>query len=208
MSDNVHVHPTAEVAEDAQIGAGTRIWHQAQVREGAVIGRDCVLGKGVYVDHHVRLGDRVKIQNYVSIYHGVTLEDGVFVGPHACLITDRHPRALTPEGRVKRAGDWVGGKVWVGTGASIGAGAVILPDVTIGRHAMIGAGAVVTSDVPDYGLAVGNPARVVGYACLCGHRLERRHESASAPGEPALYRCPVCGRAYHLPELGTNHSDG
>ncbi len=208
MRDDVHVHPTAEVAEDAQIGAGTRIWHQAQVREGAVIGRDCVLGKGVYVDHHVRLGNGVKVQNYVSIYHGVTLEDGVFVGPHACLTTDRHPRALTPEGRVKRAGDWVEGKVLVGAGASIGAGAVILPDVTIGHHAMIGAGAVVTSDVPDYGLAVGNPARVVGYACLCGHRLERVHEPAPMQGEPVPYRCRTCGRTYHLPELRTGQSDG
>lgn len=208
MRNGVHIHPTAEVAEDAQIGAGTRIWHQAQVREGAIIGRDCVLGKGVYVDHHVRLGDGVKIQNYVSIYHGVTLEDGVFVGPHACLVTDLHPRALTPEGRVKRVGDWVGGKVWVGAGASIGAGAVVLPDVTIGRHAMIGAGAVVTSDVPDYGLVVGNPARVVGYACLCGHRLEQISESAPAHGEPVLYRCGTCGRAYRLPALRMGQSEG
>jgi UDP-2-acetamido-3-amino-2,3-dideoxy-glucuronate N-acetyltransferase len=207
MSDRASIHETAEVAEDAQIGDGTRIWHQAQVREGAVIGRDCILGKGVYVDHHVHIGDGVKVQNYVSIYHGVTLEDGVFVGPHACLITDRYPRALTPEGQLKGVEDWVGGQVLVGVGASIGAGAVILPNVTIGHNALVGAGAVVTASIPDHGLALGNPARVVGYVCLCGHRLEQVEESAPKLGEPALYRCNTCGRTYRLPELRKSQSD-
>ena len=44
------IHSTADVSDDAQIGDGTRIWHEAQVREGARIGRECILGKGVYVD--------------------------------------------------------------------------------------------------------------------------------------------------------------
>jgi len=201
MNDAVYIHPTAEVAADAQIGPGTRIWHQAQVREGAVIGRDCILGKGVYVDHHVRLGNGVKVQNYVSIYYGVTLEDGVFIGPHACLITDPYPRALTPDGRLKGPEDWFRGEVMVGAGASIGAGAVILPDVTIGRHAMIGAGAVVTKDVPDHGLALGNPARVVGYVCICGRRLEREAQGPARANGRASYRCTACARTYLLPMI-------
>ena len=88
------IHPTAEVSGAARIGEGTRIWHQAQVREGAAIGRNCIVGKGVYVDFDVSIGDNVKIQNGAQLYHGVILEDGVFIGPLACLTNDRFPRRL------------------------------------------------------------------------------------------------------------------
>ena len=74
--DSVFIHPTADVSPRATIGDKTRIWHEAQVREGAVIGRDCILGKGVYVDRDVRVGDRCKLQNGVFVYHGFNLEDG------------------------------------------------------------------------------------------------------------------------------------
>ncbi len=176
------IHPTAEVSPQAVIGAGTRIWHQAQVRERARIGRECIISKGVYVDFEVIVGDRVKVQNYASLYHGVTIEDGVFIGPHACLTNDRYPRAVTPEGELKQDADWEVGRITVRYGASIGAGAVILPGVTVGRFALIGAGAVVVDDVPDHGLVVGSPARLIGYVCRCGRRLT-----------PAQRRCPLCG---------------
>ena len=79
---NVRIHPTAEVAESAQVGAGTRIWNQAQVREGARIGAGCTIGKNVFVDFDVVIGDRVKVQNNASLFHGLTVEDGAFIGPH------------------------------------------------------------------------------------------------------------------------------
>ena len=167
------IHPTAEVSSLATIGEGTRIWHQAQVRERAKIGRSCIIGKGVYIDSDVVVGDRVKIQNGASIYHGATIEDGVFVGPHACLTNDKLPRAITPDGELKGDADWQVGKILVQYGASIGAGAIILPGVTVGRFAMVGAGAVVTRNVPPHALVVGNPAKLAGFVCACGHHLER-----------------------------------
>jgi UDP-2-acetamido-3-amino-2,3-dideoxy-glucuronate N-acetyltransferase len=167
------IHPTAEVSSLATIGEGTRIWHQAQVRERAKIGRSCIIGKGVYIDSDVVVGDRVKIQNGASIYHGATIEDGVFVGPHACLTNDKLPRAITPDGELKGDADWQVGKILVQYGASIGAGAIVLPGVTVGRFAMVGAGAVVTRNVPPHALVVGNPAKPAGFVCACGHRLER-----------------------------------
>src|SRR6187200_2427634 len=102
----VRIHSTADVSPDAHIGAGTSIWNQAQVRERARIGADCVIGKNVYVDVDVVIGDRVKVQNNVSLFHGVTVEDGVFVGPHVCFTNDRIPRAITTDGALKTDADW------------------------------------------------------------------------------------------------------
>jgi acetyltransferase-like isoleucine patch superfamily enzyme len=167
-------HPTADVSTEAQVGARTKIWHQAQVREGAIIGTSCIVGKDVYIDFDVVIGENVKIQNSALLYHGVTLEDGVFIGPRACLTNDRFPRAITPEGQLKTDSDWTVGPVKIRYGASIGAGAIILPNVTVGRFAMVAAGAVVSRDVPDHGLVIGVPAYLVGYVCRCGHRLELR----------------------------------
>src|SRR5689334_13171849 len=77
------IHPTADVSPEAEVGEGAQIWHQAQVREGAKVGRRAVIGKGVYVDRRVAIGDDCKLQNYACTFAGVTLEAGVFVGPHA-----------------------------------------------------------------------------------------------------------------------------
>ena len=188
--ENIYIHPTAEVSPKATLGSGTRVWHQAQVREGAVLGRNCILGKGVYVDFGVQIGDNVKIQNRASVYHGVTLESGVFVGPHVIFTNDKSPRAINPDGSLKSDDDWELGRILVKQGASLGAGSIIVTGVTIGRFAMIGAGSVVTRDVPDYGLVYGNPARLMGYACPCGGRLAR--------GEDGAWSCPNCGRTIEL----------
>jgi acetyltransferase-like isoleucine patch superfamily enzyme len=183
------IHPTADVSSSAQIGAGSKIWHRAHIREHASIGAQCIIGKDVYIDYGVRIGSNVKIQNSALIYHGVQIEDGVFIGPQACLTNDRTPRAITATGALKTADDWSVGETRVRFGASIGAGAIILAGVIIGRFAMIGAGAVVTHDVPDYGLVVGVPARLIGYVCACGHRLALEDE---------VGRCSACGRSVEV----------
>lgn len=193
--ENVRIHPTAEVSDLAEIGPGTRIWNHCQVREHARLGRNCILSKDVYVDAGVQIGDNVKIQNGISIYHGVTLEDGVFCGPHMVFTNDRNPRAINPDGSLKAATDWVLSETRVKTGASIGAGAIIVCGVTIGRWAMIGAGAVVTKDVPDYGLVYGNPARLRGFVSPLGHRMTVKAETA----EGVLMVCPHSGLEVLIP---------
>jgi UDP-2-acetamido-3-amino-2,3-dideoxy-glucuronate N-acetyltransferase len=189
--DPAFVHPTADVSPNATIGPGTRVWHNAQVREGAVIGEGCILGKGAYVDKGVRVGDRCKLQNGAMVFHGFTLEEGVFVGPGAMLLNDKHPRAINPDGTPKSDEDWVVSEGTVHYGAAIGGGAVVLPGVQIGRMAMVGSGAVVTRDVPERGIVVGNPARLIGYACDCGHALDASDATGSCS-------CPSCGRTYRL----------
>ncbi len=193
MHNSVRIHPTAEVSERAEVGEGTSIWHQAQVREGARIGRNCILSKGVYVDAGVVLGDNVKVQNYVSLYHGVSIEDGVFCGPHCVFTNDKRPRAINADGSLKSADDWALTRTLVKRGASIGANAVIVCGVTVGAWAMIGSGAVVSRDVPDYGLVWGNPARLHGFACSCGHRLQGEGETGrEGDEEKIVLQCLEC----------------
>jgi acetyltransferase-like isoleucine patch superfamily enzyme len=198
------IEPTAEVSPQATVGKGTRIWHHAQVREEAQIGQSCIVGKGVYIDRGVSIGNRVKIQNGASIYRGVVIEDGVFVGPLACLTNDRLPRAITPDGDLKTDADWQVSSTVVRYGASIGAGAIILPGLTIGKFALIGAGSVVTRDVPPNGLVVGNPAGLVGFVCSCGNRLAEATETQTLSVRDQLltfsrqFTCPNCGREYAI----------
>jgi acetyltransferase-like isoleucine patch superfamily enzyme len=190
-SQHTRIHPSASVSERAQIGAGTQIWNQSQVREHALIGRDCVIGKDVYVDFGVEIGDRVKIQNGAQIYHGTRIETGVFVGPGVIITNDKNPRAINPDGSLKGPDDWELGHVHLAYGASVGAGAILLPGIRVGRFALIGAGAVVVRSVPDHCLVVGNPARAVAYVCSCATKLK----PVSAAGD---FECPRCGEEYQF----------
>jgi len=181
------VHETAQVHPRAKLGEGARVWNWVQIREDADIGEGSIISKGVYIDFGVKIGRNVKIQNNVSVYHGVTIEDGVFVGPHVCFTNDRRPRAINSDGSLKGADDWEVSPILLKYGCSIGANSTIVPGVTIGRFAMIGAGAVVTKDVPDYGLAVGCPARLVGHVCACGEKLVKK--TGLADGKLWCGRC-------------------
>jgi UDP-2-acetamido-3-amino-2,3-dideoxy-glucuronate N-acetyltransferase len=174
------VHPSAEVEEGAVVGEGTKIWHLCHVRRGARIGRDCVFGRGVYVDSGVVIGNATKVQNYVSIFQGVTLEDGVFIGPHVCFTNDLRPRAINPDGSLKAATDWVIATTLVRYGAAVGANSTIVCGVTIGRWAMVGAGSVVTRHVADHALVVGNPARQVGYVTSRGEIVRTLEEALAS----------------------------
>jgi acetyltransferase-like isoleucine patch superfamily enzyme len=160
----VFIHPSAHVSPRASIGAGTKVWINAQVREDARIGANCVLSKDVYVDRGVRIGDRCKLQNGALVYHGVTLGDDVFVGPNATFTNDRVPRAFNA--------DWKVVPTVVGEGASIGANATIVCGVELGEYCMVAAGSVVAASVPPYTLVMGNPARPVARIDRMGNRVE------------------------------------
>lgn len=171
--ENVKIHATADVSDEAKIGEGTRIWNWVQVRENSEIGDNCILSKGVYIDANVKIGNNVKIQNNVSVYHGVELEDGVFAGPHVCFTNDKNPRAINDDDTLKSADDWQISPIIVKKGASIGANSTILPGVTIGEYALIGAGSVVTKDIPAYALAFGNPCKQRGRVDKQGNIVEK-----------------------------------
>ncbi len=193
----VSIHPSAEVSGDARIGAGTRIWSHAQVREGAVIGSECILGKGSYIDFDVSIGHRCKLQNGVFVFHGFNLEDGVFLGPGVMLLNDHEPRAINPDGTLKTAEDWTASPGLVEHGASVGGGAVVLPGMRIGRFALVGAGAVVTRRVPPHGMVYGNPARLRGFVCTCAHPLPTGAITAPLDADLEI-TCEACGRTVRI----------
>ena len=151
MPDAPFIHDHALVETDS-IGPGTRIWAFAHVMPGAVIGADCNICDHTFVEDDVVVGDRVTLKSGVFLWDGLRVQDDVFIGPQATFTNDPFPRSRQP---------FHGAVTTLCAGASIGAGAVILPGVTVGERAMVGAGAVVTKDVPADSVVVGNPARVV-----------------------------------------------
>ncbi len=180
----------ADVAESADIGAGSTIWHLAQVRENARLGRGCIVGRGAYIGSGVVLGEYCKVQNHALVYEPAQLGDGVFIGPAVVLTNDQYPRSVNPDGTPKSAADWTLTGVIIGDGASIGARAVCVAPVRIGQWATVAAGAVVVADVPDFALMVGVPARRVGWVGRAGVPLQDMGSGR--------WQCPSTGAGYRL----------
>ena len=150
------------IASDVKLGDGVKIHHANLVNlYGCSIGDDTRIGAFVEIQKNAVVGARCKISSHSFVCEGVTIEDDVFVGHGVLFINDRYPRA-TSDGKLQTEADWKVIETFVKRGASIGSGAVIMCGVTIGEQALIGAGAVVTHDVPEHGIVVGVPARLVG----------------------------------------------
>ena len=189
--EGVTIHPTADVAETATVGSGTKIWRHSQVLGGAVIGEKCGIGHNCTVFGKAWLGNGVKLEANIDVWDLVTLEDFVFVGPSVVFTNDLVPRAKYPKRDYPQYGAWL--PTLVKTGASIGANATIVCGTKIGSHAIVGAGSVVTKDVPDYAIVVGVPAKQIGWACECGGRLV--FDGAAA-------NCGQCANTYRLENGG------
>ncbi len=186
---NVRIVDSADVSPEATIGAGSSIWHFAQVREDARLGENCIVGRGAYIGTGVIMGDNCKVQNYALVYEPAKLGDGVFIGPAVVLTNDTYPRAINADGSQKSAHDWEPVGVTIERGAAVGARATCVAPVTIGAWAMVAAGAVVVKDVPAYALVGGVPARRIGWVGETGVPL--------TPGDAdGVWVCPNSGARY------------
>lgn len=176
-------HPSAIIDNGATVGRGTKIWHFSHILPDTAIGENCNIGQNVVIGPDVTTGKQCKIQNNVSVYEGVTLEDGVFCGPSMVFTNINNPRAEI------RKMDQVRSTL-VKRGATLGANCTVVCGNTIGKYAFIGAGAVVNKNIQDHALAVGNPAKQIGWVCQCGDRL------------PDNLKCPECGNEYAKTDSG------
>jgi acetyltransferase-like isoleucine patch superfamily enzyme len=152
--DKVFIHNLADVAT-GDIGDGTRIWQFAIVLAGAKIGSECNICAHVFIEGDVTVGDRVTVKCGVQLWNGLRVGDDVFIGPNVTFTNDLFPRSKKYPDRYL--------ETVIENGASIGAGAVILPGLTIGALALVAAGAVVTRSVEPGSLVCGNPAKHVRF---------------------------------------------
>lgn len=190
------IHPTAIIEADVQIGAGTSVWDNVHIRHDASIGENCIIGEKTYIAYGVKIGDAVKINAFVYICNAVTIENGVMISAGTVFTNDKFPRATFADLKTLRPSepDEHTLPTLVRAGATIGANCTIGNDLEIGRWAMIGMGAVVTKSVPDFHLAIGNPARSVGAVCKCGNLLLRFDEKKVEK----LIVCGDCGDEYTI----------
>lgn len=185
------LHPLG-LAESEKIGAGTRVWAFAHVMAGAEVGSHCNIGEHAFIESGATIGNHVTVKNGVSLWTGVHVEDNAFLGPHCVFTNDMNPRSYIRKGPEALL------ETYVRQGATIGAGAVIVCGHSIGRFAFVGAGAVVIRDVPDFAMVVGNPARQIGWMCLCAQKLPAA--AVLAPG--SVCRCAACGSEFECGRQG------
>jgi len=135
---------------------GVIIHHPCQVNiYDSKIGRHTKIASFVEIGGS-DVGEFCKIEAHAFIPPGTLIEDHVFIGPGVVICNDKYPNVHQRE--------WNHMPVKIRSGAKIGAGAVILPGVTVGKLSMVGAGAVVTKDVAEAAVVFGNPAKLMAEA--------------------------------------------
>ena len=150
----VSIHPQADVQTNT-IGDDTRIWQYVVILPNAQIGSGVNVCSHCFIENDVVVGDRVTIKSGVQLWDGVRIGNDVFIGPNVTFTNDKFPRSKQYLAKPLRTE--------IESGASLGAGATILPGLKVGRNAMVGAGSVVTRSVPTNAIIAGNPARIIGY---------------------------------------------
>lgn len=152
ISDGCVIGAHAVLYQGVTLGEETLVGDGAKIRENTTIGRECVIGSNSTLQNDVVLGDRVRVVDLSHITAGVRVGDDVFWSVGVLSMNDnRNGKGLTAP--------------WVGNGAFIGGGAVLLPGVAIGEESIVAAGAIVTKDV-----AAGS--RVQGVAATRYHTRE------------------------------------
>lgn len=138
-----------------RIGCDTMIGPHVALSAGMVEGQECLSETVVSIGDRCLIGRGSGIVGHLS----VTIGNDVWTGHHVYITDQNHgytdpSRPISEQSQPERA-------VSIGDGSWLGHGTVVLPGVSIGRHVAVGANSVVTRDIPDFSVAVGNPARVI-----------------------------------------------
>ena len=192
MKRNSKFYPNSVVETD-DIGEDTNIYAFTHIMKDAVVGKNCSIGEHCFIESGVKIGDNVVVKNGCLIWEGVTINDDVFLGPGVILTNDKYPRSTRMKERPPRHKD----KMWmkeivINKAASLGAGVIVLAGTEIGCFASVGAGSVVTKNVNPHTLAVGNPAKQIGWVCECGMKLFFENDVA---------KCGDCEKEHKLEAL-------
>lgn len=155
IGEGTHLRSGTVIYSGVEIGAHCQTGHHVMVRENAAVGHHSVLGTGVTCEFGTRIGHHVMVETHAYVTALMTVEDYVFVGPGVVTTNDQHMLWQREGARKHLIGPVLR---W---GCRVGSGVVIFPGVEIGRRAVIGAGSVVRENVPERGLLVGNPGRLV-----------------------------------------------
>lgn len=193
--ENQFIHSTALIEDNVCIGPHSKVWDNVHIRKNSILGHHTSIGEKTYIAYDVKIGNYVKINAMVYICTGVLIEDQCMISAGTVFTNDRFPRAMNKELTSLEISDPTEETLstYVRHNATIGANATIGPGVEIGPYAMIGMGSVVTQNIPAYGLVVGNPAKLIGYVCLCGPKLI---DLKNAPKDESRLICPRCERTF------------
>lgn len=195
FSSSVRIHPTALIEDGVTIGDHSSVWDNVHIRKNARIGHHVSIGEKSYIAYDVKIGNFVKLNAFVYICAQVEIEDMCMISAGTVFTNDLFPRAMNKELTDLETSDPTEETLWtvVKQGSTIGANATIGPGITLGAFCMVGMGAVVTKNIPSQALVVGNPARIIGYVCVCGPRLINTKQETPVPEDIACHRC---GRLY------------
>ena len=193
--DHIFIHSTALIEDNVAIGQHSQIWDNVHIRKNSSLGHHSSIGEKSYVAYDVKIGNYVKINAMVYVCTRVVIEDHCMIAAGTVFTNDVFPRAMNKELTGLEVSEPTEETLYttVRKGTTIGANATIGPGVEIGPYAMVGMASVVTRSIPAQGLVIGNPARLVGYVCLCGPKLI---DLKRTPEEDSKLCCERCKRSF------------
>jgi UDP-2-acetamido-3-amino-2,3-dideoxy-glucuronate N-acetyltransferase len=184
-SEEVIVHPWALV-ESSQLGQGTRIGAFARVMKGARIGVGCSIGDHVTIESGAVLGDYVTISSYLPAGGKISTKVRVLIESTRAFSNEGDSRdGITQKQERPKAAR-------IRANAVVGDNVAIADCVVIGRYAFVGSGAAVNHPVREFAWMAGNPARQIGWICVCGHKLPL----PVSPTPGTIISCRRCGNLF------------
>lgn len=188
-AETAYIHESSYIDSPCRIGEHTTILHFSHVMAHSIIGSHCLIGRHVSIASGVMMGDHVKVMNNAQLNSGVILESSVLCGTGVVFSEGRYMRAHP--GNLSRVSPTL-----VRKGAQLGPNSTIASGSTIGRYAFIEAGTIVDRNIPDFAVVYGNPLRLAGWRCKCGHSLSLSPEETPTGNEIQETQCSYCSRKY------------